>query len=575
MGRARQRRGESANSVGASRLAAVALAIGLFASGGAIAFAQSADQNSRALKRVGELRSGPSAAAPAMQFGGQLRALVVGVDDYRVITPLRGAVNDARDLSTALNRVGASEVVVLLDAEASRKRLLAELEGLIERSAKGDTLFFTYAGHGAQEPEIVPGSEADGMDEVLVLANFSPQGAGAEERVFDNELNTLFQRAEARGVQTIFINDSCHSGGSTRSLNRLSDVRYRLVDDYDVSADMADALEGMGVSAAAATETADLENLIFLSGGQEFEKIPEIVVQRSSGEQETRGALSYAVSRALEGVADFNGNAVLELAELQRFVRETVRALSESRQLPLLIPNDQPERPILRLAAAAALPPARIDPNTISLAVVGGSAQDLAAIRRIGGANVTTRIEPTTQLIWTPALQQVVSGAGDIQAYNIAARDVAGVVGKWQGLDIMQKLAQLDPMSVRVQPDDRRHRAGAQVTVSISNIGYPHFVLLSLAGNGEVNYLYPDSRFGDSPTVDAGAPMRLPLEVSGPFGSDHIIALSSDEPFTQLIATLQGLGNTAASLDAARAIDRALAQRNFFRVGIQGIYTTQ
>src|SRR5260221_14725549 len=62
-----------------------------------------------ALALAALLSLGRSAAA------GDLYGVVVGIDRYRHIQPLDGAVNDARDVAAALQEAGARRVTLLLD----------------------------------------------------------------------------------------------------------------------------------------------------------------------------------------------------------------------------------------------------------------------------------------------------------------------------------------------------------------------------------------------------------------------------------------------------------------------------
>ena len=155
----------------------------------------------------------PAAAAPAV------RALVIGINAYQVLPELEGAVGDARDVARALSGIGVRDLVVLEDAAATRARIVAAWRSMLERAVPGDTLVLSFAGHGGQEPERVPGSERDGRDEVLLLNGFAQRGAGTRERIFDDELNAWFMEAGAKGIRVIFVADACHSGTLTRALD--------------------------------------------------------------------------------------------------------------------------------------------------------------------------------------------------------------------------------------------------------------------------------------------------------------------------------------------------------------------
>ena len=97
-------------------------------------------------------------------------AIVIGVDNYPFTTSLNGAVNDAKDIDNALKKAGISNITTFYDAEARKDAIRASWERAVANSVAGDTIIFTYAGHGAQMPELVEGSEPDGKDEFRAAA---------------------------------------------------------------------------------------------------------------------------------------------------------------------------------------------------------------------------------------------------------------------------------------------------------------------------------------------------------------------------------------------------------------------
>src|SRR5687768_9438610 len=68
--------------------------------------------------------------------GGDVRALVIGIDQYQHVRPLKGAVSDARDVSQTLRAMGVSDLTLVLDADAKRSEILHILEALQKRTQK-------------------------------------------------------------------------------------------------------------------------------------------------------------------------------------------------------------------------------------------------------------------------------------------------------------------------------------------------------------------------------------------------------------------------------------------------------
>lgn len=137
------------------------------------------------------------------------KALCIGINDYPgTANDLSGCVNDANDWAQELTRNGFA-VEQLLDAAATKAAMVAAIKGLIEGAAKGDSLIFTYSGHGTWTPDR-SGDEPDGRDEALCPYDLSTKGA-----LLDDDIHALFTLRRP-GVRIVLISDSCHSGSVTR-----------------------------------------------------------------------------------------------------------------------------------------------------------------------------------------------------------------------------------------------------------------------------------------------------------------------------------------------------------------------
>ena len=132
-----------------------------------------------------------AAAAPleAASFG-----LVVGIDKYQKLISLDGAANDA---ATSLRR---SRNRVRRCRPAARRRSLPGRDSRRlgpdrRRGQLGDTVVFSYAGHGGQERERLKGDETDGLNEVFLLPAFEEKAPGNGDRILDDEIYALFDAA--------------------------------------------------------------------------------------------------------------------------------------------------------------------------------------------------------------------------------------------------------------------------------------------------------------------------------------------------------------------------------------------
>jgi Caspase domain len=165
------------------------------------------------------------------QPAGKRRALLIGINDYtalrlgrpRVVPPARdwdnlsGAVTDVgllQEMLVLLYGFDRRDIVTLTDQAATRTAILQALDKqLVQNAARGDTLFFYYAGHGSQVRNSLS-SEPDKLDESIVPAD---SRLGAAD-IRDKELRRQFNRILDRGAQLAVLIDACHSGSGARGL---------------------------------------------------------------------------------------------------------------------------------------------------------------------------------------------------------------------------------------------------------------------------------------------------------------------------------------------------------------------
>ena len=153
---------------------------------------------------------------PASQ-GPRRSALLIGINAYLHVRPLRGCVNDVEAMRTALvERFGfePGNVEVLTDAQATRDGILAAFNRLVDRSATGDIVFFQYSGHGSQMTDR-EGDEPEGMDETII-----PYDSGRDpypnRDISDDEIFAWLRKLTARTDNVTLVFDCCHSGTINR-----------------------------------------------------------------------------------------------------------------------------------------------------------------------------------------------------------------------------------------------------------------------------------------------------------------------------------------------------------------------
>lgn len=137
-------------------------------------------------------------------------ALVIGNDDYKNVTPLKKAGNDAERLAKTLTGLGFQ----VISATNQDRRGMSDSLTRFERAlGQGDTAFFFFAGHGFQikgENYLLPTDMPMALD-------------GEEEKVHENSFlaRRILERMRGKGVRTsIVVLDACRNNPFERAGTR-------------------------------------------------------------------------------------------------------------------------------------------------------------------------------------------------------------------------------------------------------------------------------------------------------------------------------------------------------------------
>jgi len=162
-------------------------------------------------------------------------ALLIGINDYPNVRPLKGAIHDVQDIRKVLIvdlKVPEANIQMLVNQEATRKAVIEAFTGLTARTKPGDAVLIYYSGHGwlikSENPDELSFDEDTGWHEAIV-----PYDAVAHprERAFeanptlirDDEISAALGPLRGRRVAVVF--DSCHAGNGLRSLPGLDASR--------------------------------------------------------------------------------------------------------------------------------------------------------------------------------------------------------------------------------------------------------------------------------------------------------------------------------------------------------------
>lgn len=164
----------------------------------------------------------------------EIRAVIVGVSDYLTLdADLKGPSNDARLMAETLVARGVSPAMIIVltsdptslpagtvTGQPTRSEILSALTAATNSSTKGDTIVFTFSGHGAQAPDL-SGDEGGGYDELLLpsdAAGWKGAIGSVENALIDDDLQIWAQSTLSKGVQVVALIDACHSATGFRAV---------------------------------------------------------------------------------------------------------------------------------------------------------------------------------------------------------------------------------------------------------------------------------------------------------------------------------------------------------------------
>jgi hypothetical protein len=562
-----------------------------------------------ALISASSVRLDSARAASALQLsnpdGGEVRALVIGIDDYQHVRKLKGATADAHDIDSSLRTMGVRDVAALINDHADRSNVLREISALVERTKTNDIVFLSIAGHGAQEPERTKGSQPDGMEDVFLLPGFEATPTGSQQRILGSEFNLFIRQFELRGAKVIFIADTCHGGGMVRDIDpRAAEMSFRQIPSYTL---LVDELKTVSDQNDPRSEL-DLDHTAFLAAVDRNTKAPEVRVPGIDG---LRGALSYAVARAIEGNADADHDGKVTLKEFFTNIRQVVYQLSDQRQnvVTMTSPNRSPDievafgltRGVTLIQGpiegpqpsapplVASLPPAsagvaaggiapmpspgptpqivgQVNPP-IRLATLDGKTSYFAGPKSRDSTFQAVQPTDNPDLIWDPASHDVIAW-GDVIAYGVDPADLATVIDRTAAIRTLKGIATQSPQVMRVSPDDRLHHSDQTVNIDLSEVGGRAVVLFNVSGDGTIQMLYP---IGSDASPVRSADLRLPLRVREPFGAEQIVAVTSLQRMADFEKGLQQLNHRRASGQVIKSLERSMPADA--RVGSVGFFS--
>ncbi len=537
--------------------------------------------------------------------GGTIRALVIGVDSYPNLAAsaqLHGAQADAEDIAGALRR-GGVEPIVILNADVTRAKIVAQMDSLVAESKPGDFVLFAYAGHGMQVPEYPrwQGIDRDGVNEQIALSGFSFSGAGAGEIIVNLEMRAWLSRLDAKSVDTLVVMDSCFGGGMREVDPRTGEMRTRVLhgNAEQIKAGESDRKQFVGIPMTAKEARANvalMSHVTFLAGATSKSVVPETGGLEAKG---PRGALSYYLARALgEGLAK---DRVITREALYDYLKPNVRHATQDRQLIQVEPQSPDPsvygKPVMSLAGAALPtvavigppPPAPAGPpsppvnppstptdvrtDAVRLAMIDGSDKAWETIEKGNTPFTKSPSVDEADLVWDIGKSEALS-RGDLVMQSVDGSLIGGVIDRTWAVQRLREIAERRNLPTQLVSQGRLLTAGDEAQVEIDDIAEARLVVFNIGADATVQMLYPSApgEAAHCPDAESGN-WRCSLAVTPPFGADTIVALASSGTSSQLLAWLRAHHGRRDAALIPELLRSAIEADPTIRVGFAGVFT--
>lgn len=147
------------------------------------------------------------------------RALIIGIDRYKAISPLRGCVNDAQLMAGLLTEsfgFSADQVKVLTDQDATKRTIRTQVTGwLLADVEPGDHRLLHVSAQGSYRIDLDRDEQEQELEPLICLADMDFARKGAYLTL--SELEAWLEKAPAEAKLTVIL-DLSISGSGTRLL---------------------------------------------------------------------------------------------------------------------------------------------------------------------------------------------------------------------------------------------------------------------------------------------------------------------------------------------------------------------
>lgn len=509
-------------------------------------------------------------------------ALLVGISAYPTPdTRLEGPVNDVKSLHDVLVKKWGfqpADVRTLTDKEATRTRILQEIDALMTRSASGDEVLIYFSGHGVSqrgEPGLPLPHTSGAFVPVDVDGNHGLEKLVASLVVGKRDLRPRFERLDGGGRKILFISDSCYSGQQARSVFGIGETgsRFRHWRAAPLDAGVDEFASDFSAGVRPKAEPFPYRELLFLSAASDGEPARDLsgdtLRTMPTVDGKAHGALTDTLLRVLAGniKADSNQDGKLDFVELHAAVSNHMhqRGYGHTPQrLPTVAEDANSVGRRTLFATGTTTAPsvaAPATPGTVSLSLAVGSFEGSAKLAqqlaRTPGIKAATGSGADLNLVQKGNELRLLSRAGDLLSVmpandaNAAVRLGSAIEGRVWAQRLLQ-VADGGKRAVLGFEADPGTRGGTFAEgEALRFVLRPDrggvVLIVNVDGSGNVTTLYPANAAEMKP-LSAGQAAQLPadgssIRVQPPYGTDHVFAFVFDSAPPQLerLMQLQGL----------------------------------
>jgi len=517
----------------------------------------------------------------------ETRAVVVGIDTYKTIAPLRGAEADAHDIGDTLKLRGVEDLTVLFSEQANRASILNAIDAMIDRAKPDDLVIISFAGHGGQIKwgKVHPAYDKEGEHyEAFLLGGFNmpdshgkpypDASASPVERIAGAEMNIRLRKLDQRGVRTIFVIDTCFADGLTREPYIGSPDTARTFRGNIPMMEFQPGLDPLASSLAALPQPQDADgfkSVVVLAAESDNNSTPEVELPQGSGKR--RGALSYTFARLFDGSQEVGANGTVNRGQLIGYIRSKVSMNSENLQTPETHPRSDPNALAIDFVkdfgAATAAKPEEAN-AAIRMFISGGGETPPISPRPEVFKIVGASSADAADLIYEPEKREVYSSQQDLVATDVSLDGLKDVAASAYSVRRLLAL-NLVPHPLSLLGGDKRYHDGERLVIDArpTDDG-EYFALFDINGNGTVQLLYPLEDRKDSLLLDGSEPFSG-MKISPPFGRDTLVLVTDKKPLTELITSLSALNSKVAPLEAVDLVEKY--KTDSMRLGIRAFFT--